>query len=103
MRRRGRVDDNQSTIVRDLRAIGATVEVLSGVGGGCPDLLIGFRGANYLAEVKDPTKPPSDRRLTPDQRGWHADWRGQRQVIETSDDAFEMIGAAKRRQKANDR
>src|SRR5512139_66307 len=49
-----RVDSNQAEIVQALRAIGASVTVIAGVGGGCPDLLVGFNGTNYLFEVKAP-------------------------------------------------
>lgn len=47
-----RVDANQRSIVADLRAIGATVEDLHEVGDGCPDIAVGFRGQNYLFEIK---------------------------------------------------
>ncbi len=53
MRRAANVDRNQPEIVAALRAAGATVEYLHAVGGGCPDLLVGYRGANYVLEVKE--------------------------------------------------
>ena len=37
-RTRGRVDQNQKDIVEGLRSVGASVEILSNVGGGVPDL-----------------------------------------------------------------
>ena len=76
-RRAARVDANQSTIVDDLRAIGATVQPLHAVGDGCPDLLVGYGGLNYMLEVKDGAKSPSRRKLTPDQEDWHGAWRGR--------------------------
>ena len=84
-------DVNQSAIVTALRKIGCSVQILAAVGQGCPDLLCGYRGVNYLLEVKDGEKPPSKRKLTPDQLVWHAGWRGQVCVVETIQQAIEMV------------
>lgn len=48
MRRRARVDDNQAEIVKVLRQLGATVRPTHTVGDGFPDLVVGWRGKNYL-------------------------------------------------------
>ena len=74
--RAAKSDANQSAVVAALRAVGCSVSSLHRVGDGVPDLLVGFRGVTLLLEVKDGTKRPSARRLTPDQREWHASWRG---------------------------
>ena len=92
-RRAAKVDANQSEIVAALRGAGATVQPLHDVGRGCPDLLVGFRGDNYAIEVKDGEKPPSKRKLTPDQVRWHGDWRGRVVVVTGVDDALRAIGA----------
>jgi len=63
--RANRKDDNQDEIVGALWDIGASVQRLQSVKGGCPDLLVGYHGVNYLLEVKDGSKPPSRRKLTP--------------------------------------
>ena len=76
MRKRGRVDANQEAIVAALRKIGCTVAILSPVGGGVPDLLVGFRGKTFLLEVKDYAQPPSKRRLTPDEQLFFDVWNG---------------------------
>ena len=93
MRRAAAVDRNQSEIVAALRKAGATVQILSAVGQGCPDLLAGFRGRNWLLECKDFAKPPSKRVLTPDQVDWHGGWKGQVAVVETVGAALACIGA----------
>ena len=62
-----RVDANQKEIVAELRKLGASAVAIHEIGRGCPDLLVGTLGINYLLEVKDGTKPPSRRRLTPDE------------------------------------
>lgn len=92
MRRAAKVDANQSDIVKALRAVGATVQVLSDVGKGCPDLLVGRAGKNYLLEIKDGDKFKSKRKLTPDQIEWHQEWCGQVAVVECVDDALVVVG-----------
>lgn len=92
MRRAARVDENQAEIVAALRAAGASVQVLSAVGQGCPDLLVGFGGENLLFEVKNKSLPPSRRRLTPDEAAWHASWEGVVVVVETVAEAVGVLG-----------
>ncbi len=93
MRRRGRVDDNQPAMVADLRKIGASVAVTSGVGDGFGDIVVGYRGLNFCFEIKDPNKAPSKRKLTPDEKTFHAEWRGQIDIILTLEDALKIMGA----------
>lgn len=90
--RRAAVDANQSEIVNALRDAGATVTPLHTVGKGCPDLAVGFRGQNYLIEVKDGRKKPSDRALTEAQVEWHGGWKGQVAIAENVSDALRVIG-----------
>lgn len=92
MRRAAKVDANQSRIVAALRKLGATVQPLHAVGGGCPDLLVGWRKACFLIEVKDGDKPPSARKLTPDQVEWHGGWKGQVAVAKDEDEAMAILG-----------
>lgn len=89
----GKRDANQSSIIEALEAAGATVQDLGTVGGGCPDLLVGYAGANHLLEVKDPSKSKGDRELNEKQKAWHARWRGQRAKVETAAEALRAIGA----------
>lgn len=76
MRRAAKIDANQPLIVEALRKAGAFVQPLHTVGSGVPDLLVGFQNRTALIEVKDGSKPPSERRLTPDQQEWHGKWKG---------------------------
>jgi hypothetical protein len=94
-RRAARTDGNQALIVDALRAAGCSVQSLAEVGNGCPDLLCARAGVNYLIEVKDSAQAPSDRRLTPMQKKWHAEWRGRAHLVETVDQALLVIGAIK--------
>lgn len=84
------VDANQVAVVAALRAAGATVQHLHAVGQGCPDLLVGIAGTNFLVEVKDGAKPPSAQQLNDDQLKWHRQWRGQVTVINSARQAFEF-------------
>lgn len=86
-----KVDLNQIEIVASLRKIGATVQSLATVGNGCPDLLVGFQGINYLMEVKDGDKVPSAQKLTPDQIKWHIEWCGEVYIVRSVEDAFEVL------------
>ena len=87
-----RADANQPAIVAAWRNVGATVTLLHRVGMGCPDALVGYRGINYLAEIKDGAKPPSARTLTPLQVDWHRDWRGTVYVVKDVTEALGMLG-----------
>lgn len=91
MRRNGRIDANQPLIVKALRDVGASVLILSNMGQGCPDLAVGKDGKNWLMEVKDPTRKPSERKLTDDERVFHCLWRGQVCVVETVEEALKVI------------
>lgn len=91
MRTAARVDANQSDIVHALRKIGCSVQHLHAVGDGCPDLLAGRAGKNYLLEVKDGSKPPSDTKLTKDQAKWHIGWRGLVHIVYSVDDAIKVV------------
>jgi len=91
MRRAARIDANQTQIVSALRSVGASVELLSAVGKGCPDLLVGYRGVNLLMEVKDGKKPPSERKLTSDQIVWHTEWKGVVFLVTSVHDALDAL------------
>ena len=86
-----RVDANQSAVVKALRATGATVEIISSVGDGVPDLIVGFRGFNFLFEVKDGDKPQSKQRLTGAEAEWHRDWRGKVSIVYSPSDAVRKL------------
>lgn len=85
-RRAAKRDRNEADIIQALVAVGATVAQVSE--GGLPDLLVGFRGHNYLIEVK------AERgKLTPEQFDFFERWRGHCDVARTVEDALRIIGA----------
>ena len=92
MKKYGRTDDNQTSIVRSLRKAGCSVLSLAEIGGGCPDLLVFRRstGLLYMLEVKDGDKFPSQRKLTPHQVKFHQDWPAH--VVNNIDEALEAVG-----------
>jgi len=89
--RAARVDANHGEIVAALREIGASVLDLSAVGKGAPDLAVGFRGRNWLVECKDGKKSASRRVLTPAQVEFKATWRGQWAVVNSAEQAIELV------------
>lgn len=93
MRRAAKVDANQSEIVAALRKCGCTVQSLASVGRGVPDLLVGRAGRNFLLEVKDGSKPRSQRDLTPDELRWLYAWRGAATVVESVEEALKAVEA----------
>jgi hypothetical protein len=91
MRKAAKTDRNQIEIVDALRQIGASVQSLAATGKGCPDLLVGYRGINYLMEIKDGDKVPSARKLTIDQEHWHSLWRGSVHVVNSTNQALKIL------------
>lgn len=88
-RRASRVDANQSQVVSALRAAGASVLSLAPLGKGAPDICCGFRGVNYLFELKHGKGKTNDLQDT-----WHAEWRGLPVAVAYGpDDALRAIGA----------
>jgi len=91
VRRAAKVDSNQAEVVLALRKIGASVTPIHMVGQGCPDLLVGFRGRTVVLEVKDGAKPPSARKLTDDEAVWFGNWKGEAYVVESAEQAIEVL------------
>lgn len=91
MRRAAKVDANQNEIVFALRSAGCSVTDLSAVGAGCPDLVVGRGGQNYLLEIKG-----RKGKLTEAQREWRACWNGQAATVRTVGEAFAAVGLERR-------
>ena len=85
MRRAARVDANQADIVAAMRKMGASVQPLHTIGKGCPDIMIGYRRRNLLAELKAGSE------LTMDQLKWKTEWRGQWAMIRSVDEAISFL------------
>jgi hypothetical protein len=85
-----RVDDNQKAITQLFRKLGWSVLILSEVGKGCPDLLVGHDLRNYLIEVKDGSKPRSAQKLTTLEQKFFDEWKGDVRVINSVDGAIQF-------------
>ena len=83
----GKVDENQAEIVDAFRRCGASVVSLADVGGGIPDLLIGYRDVTFLVEVKT-----AEGKLNDLQKKWHARWNGQIAIVRSVDDVLRLLG-----------
>lgn len=91
MRRAAKVDTNQKQIVKDLRKVGYSVLVLSRVGDGCPDIMVGTKNINYLFEIKDGKKSKSRKKLTNDQVDFFESWKGQVHKVESTEEIIKII------------
>ncbi|MHA1483483.1 MAG: hypothetical protein ACTSQA_08650 [Candidatus Heimdallarchaeaceae archaeon] len=49
-----------------------------------------------MVEIKDGSRGPSDRKLTIDEMNWHKEWLGQVCVIESDQDAIDLIAGLNR-------
>lgn len=88
MRRAAKVDANQPDIVRELRRYpGLMVEHLHTLGRGRPDIMVGFRGRNYLFEIKT-----DGGELTDQEDVWIASWTGHVEIARSAADVLEAIG-----------
>lgn len=90
-----KVDSNQAELVKQMRKLGMSVAITSGLGDDFPDLVCGHRNINWLFEVKDPNKPPSKRKLRPGQQTFFDTWKGTVHKVETIDDVIKIINDGK--------
>lgn len=86
MRKRGKIDLNQTDIVNNLRKCGFSVLSLANLGNGAPDICVGAFGNNYLFEIKQEKK-----KLTKDEHKFHESWNGQVAIIYNTEDAIKKI------------
>jgi len=90
--RAAKIDGNQAEIVAALKDVGASVQSLASIGKGCPDLLVGFQGGNFLMEIKDGELSRSRQALTGLQVIWHRSWCGRVYVVENVAQALKILG-----------
>lgn len=80
-----RSDGNTAPIVDAWRKAGATVELI----GRPVDVLIGYHGRNFLAEIKTPRG-----KLRASQTAFLERWRGQVTIIRSVDEALDLLRRA---------
>lgn len=87
-----RTDANQKQIMDGLRKYPfISVNTTHTIGKGFPDIVVGYEGKNYLFEIKDGNKTPSQKKLTPDEIIFHRNWNGQVAVVESVESIIEII------------
>jgi hypothetical protein len=87
-----RTDRNHAEIINALRKIpNLSVFSTHEVGKGFPDIVIGYKGINYLIEIKDGNKPPSARKLTDAELQFHSNWKGQIKIVNNLDELLEIL------------
>ncbi len=116
MTRRGgaRTDSNHTPIVQSLKSLGYSVQDLSQVGGGCPDILVGvlmkhgsvFIPINLVFEIKASEEIAKKVKskintfivLPKDsvQIKWHKLWRGQKAVVGSLTEILRIIKSYER-------
>lgn len=87
-----RTDANHKQIIDAIRKI-PSISVYSThmVGKGFPDIVIGYKGINYLVEIKDGAKTKSQKKLTEDEIRFHQSWFGQIIVCECVKDVLKLL------------
>lgn len=89
MRYAARKDANKDDIVAALRRVGCYVYDLRQP----VDLLASRAGKAWMIEIKDGAKAPSDRKLTPAQVQFMANWTGPKVITVTCvDEALQAVG-----------
>lgn len=91
MRRYARQDSNHKEIRAAFEKLGCSVADLSPLGKGVPDLAVGYAGVAIFVEVKDGSKPPSARKLTPDEERFRMNWKGGYRIVENLDHVQETV------------
>ena len=85
-----KVDSNQAQIIADLKKNGVSVLNLSRVGGGCPDILVGWQGKNILIEIKTAKGNLNDLQIE-----FFEQWKGPKFVCKSINEIIEIINNKK--------
>lgn len=80
------LDPNHKAIRAGLEAVGCTCDSR-----GPLDLVVGFRGVNYLLEIKKVKGSRSE--LNAKQAKFFREWKGQKALVRTMDEALQVVGA----------
>lgn len=64
------------------------------LGKGFPDIVVGYKGKNYLFEIKNDELRKSQTKLTPDEKKFHSDWQGQVNIIYSIHDLIKILNAS---------
>jgi hypothetical protein len=96
VRTRSRRDGNEKQLVALARKLGATWCSTASTPGEL-DGIIGCAGIDVRVEIKDGSRPPSERALTPQEINTIESWAGRKPVvIESEDDLIELLNTLRR-------
>ena len=81
-----KVDANQPQILKQLKQLGISYKPVHQIKGFC-DIIVGFKGKNYLFEIK-----PNDKaKLTSGEQLFHDYWSGQINVVTSIDEILNIL------------
>ena len=86
-----RVDRNHGEVVKAFRDMGCFVLDLSSAGRGVFDLLVAYKRASIIVEVKDGEKCESQTRLTPAQQKLWNEYPAPKAVVRTVDEVLAVV------------
>ena len=95
MRRAAKKDANHAEIVKAFEKMGCSVIDVSATPCGL-DILVGYGGLCMPVEIKDGSKPPSARKLTPNEAKIHARWTGGARLVKDFDDVVATVNTLRR-------
>lgn len=84
-------DANHAEIAQTFESLGCTVADTSALGDDFPDMVVGIAGVNLMVEAKS-----DGGRLSPGQHGFRERWRGQYDVVNSPDEAVELVQGVRR-------
>jgi hypothetical protein len=82
-----RLDENQGFIIEAFEKLGCQVWVI----GQPTDLIVLIGGRNVFVEIKDGSKPPSERKHTRQQERFFATWRGDKATVSNLDEVLALV------------
>ena len=81
-----KTDANHTSIVTALEKIGCSVYDMSRVGGGFPDICVGYRQCNWLLEIKTEKGTLNEK-----QKDFFDLWRGQKCIVRSPEEAIQVV------------
>ena len=94
MRQIAKVDRNQGQIVAELRQLGFSVTIMSQLGNGITDILVGKHGITLPVEIKMPGE-----KMTDAEAEWFLDWKGSALIAETTEEVISEFVRLERERK----
>ncbi len=94
-RRAHRQDGNHAMIRQAFLDAGCSWMDTYQLGAGRPDGVAALGGLCICIEIKDPSKSPSEQKLTPDEEKWHSKWTGGMRIVKDLQDVSDTVEVLK--------